>query len=408
VLILEPFLLTKQKLSNMKKVFTLALIAGISMLAGSMAKANTICFTDAFGYRWNITYSSDGNGHYAGSGTVDLGGGLIWNAYAASQLANLSGPVELHAINPNPDGCVSYSDSFVYVGTCQVFRSGGQTTGYTGSGEWTSYCFGGALNSGTWDVSGPCGTGKSISVDPKGPASHVLNSSTAHKSSNTVCFTDAFGEVWIITYSPNGNGGYWGTGTVDIGGGVLWNVDASGEFSNLTGDVELHAHNPNPDGCNTYSDSFTYVGSAQVFRSGGQTTGWSGSGTWMSYCFGGVLNVGTWDASGPCGMGKATRVDPNGPATHGTIISLVVSPNPATNHTAITFKLSKQSQVNVTVYNYLQQPVKVLANGSQAAGKQNYNWDLRDAKGNAVSNGLYRVVAVINGKSYSSNVQVIR
>jgi len=389
----------------MKKTSTLVLIAGLCMLASTI-KANTICFTDGFGYRWSITYSSDSKGHYSGWGTVDIGTGTLWNVSAWSQLSNLSGPVELHAVNPAPDGCTSNSDSFVYVGSAQVFRSGGHTTSWSGNGEWTSYCFGGPLNSGTWDASGPCGAGKSIKVDPNGPASHVTTS--AKKSSNTVCFTDAFGEVWRITYSPNGSGGYWGTGTVDIGGGVLWNVNASGEFASLSGDVVLHALNPSPDGCTTYSDSFVYVGSAQVFRNGGSTTGWSGSGTWNSYCFGGVLNTGDWSATGPCGSGKSIRVDPNGPASHGSLITLVVSPNPAKNNTSISFKTSKQSQVQIIVYNYLQQPVRVLTNGAQSAGKQTYNWDLRDMNGKAVNNGLYRVVALINGKSYSSTLQVIR
>ena len=93
---------------------------------------------------------------------------------------------------------------------------------------------------------------------------------------------------------------------------------------------------------------------------------------------------------------------------HGSLITLVVSPNPAKNNTSISFKTSKQSQVQIIVYNYLQQPVRVLTNGAQSAGKQTYNWDLRDMKGNAVNNGLYRVVALINGKSYSSTLQVIR
>ncbi|MBV9961395.1 MAG: hypothetical protein JO072_04040 [Parafilimonas sp.] len=390
----------------MKKVFTLVLIAGISMLA-STTKANTICFTDGFGYRWTITYSSDAKGHYYGTGTVDIGSGTLWNVTAWSQLANLSGSVELHAANPNPDGCTSASDSFVYVGTCQVSRSGGHTMSWSGNGGWTSYCFGGVLFTGTWDASGPCGSGKSINVDPNGPASHK-GIVSARKSSNTVCFTDVFGYVWNITYSPNGNGSYWGTGTVNIGTGTLWNVNAYGELSNLSGDIELHALNPTPDGCNSASDSFVYIGSAQVFRSGGSTTGWSGSGGWTSYCFGGVLFTGTWDASGPCGSGKAIKVDPNGPATHGSLITLVVAPNAAKNSTSISFKTSKQSQIQVTVYNYLQQPVRVLANGTQASGKQTYNWDLKDMSGKAVSNGVYRVVAVVDGKSYSSTIQVVR
>ena len=387
----------------MKKAFTLLLVAAsFSLLASTQTKANNICFTDGFGYTWKISYWPTGNGGYSGTGTVDIGSGTLWNVTGWGQFSDFSGNVELHAVNPSPDGCTLSTDSFVYVGTAQVYKNGGSNS-WSGSGTWNSYCACTINSSGTWDASGPCGSSKQQNINPNGPAKHMA---AALKSSNTICFTDGFGYKWTVTYVPHCGGLYTGTGTVNIGGGDIWNAVVSGQFESLTGQVSLAAINPAPDGCTSASDSFVYVGSAQVLK--GSSTSWSGAGNWNSYCFGGVLNSGTWSATGPCNASGNLRVDPNGPATHGSIISLIISPNPANNHSSISFKLSKQSQVQVTVFNYLQQPVKVLVSGSQSAGKQTYNWDLKDMSGKTVSSGLYRVVAVIDGKAYTNSIQVIR
>jgi flagellar hook assembly protein FlgD len=56
----------------------------------------------------------------------------------------------------------------------------------------------------------------------------------------------------------------------------------------------------------------------------------------------------------------------------------------------------------------MKQPVKVLANGLQSAGQHIYTWDAISANGSQLTNGLYRVVAIIDGKIYSSAIQVMR
>ncbi len=71
-------------------------------------------------------------------------------------------------------------------------------------------------------------------------------------------------------------------------------------------------------------------------------------------------------------------------------------------------KLAKQSQVQLTVYKLFTTAGKVLANGTQSAGKQNYSWDLKDTNGRMVTNGLYSVVTIVDGKSYSSMMQVVK
>ena len=53
----------------------------------------------------------------------------------------------------------------------------------------------------------------------------------------------------------------------------------------------------------------------------------------------------------------------------------------------------------------MQQVVKVLVNDFKNAGNYSAVWDSRSGNVNA---GVYRVVAVVNGKTYSTTVQVIR
>jgi hypothetical protein len=242
--------------------------------------------------------------------------------------------------------------------------------------------------------------------------------SNAEDGCNTVqtatrtCFTDGFGYEWHIAYLYDGGKPrqYHATGKVYIESGQPWTVTAWGTFTHVAGGnlnngvVELHAVNPNPDGCSQYVDSFIYVGNAVVERDGSVT--YTGSGTWTSYCSGSVFNAGTWDASGPCGAGL--KIDPKGPAKANMNLRIAVSPNPVKNSTNISYNLQKESYVNITIYNYMQQPVKVLANGLQSAGQHTYTWDTRSASGSLLPNGLYRVVGVVNGKSYSGAIQIMR
>jgi hypothetical protein len=53
----------------------------------------------------------------------------------------------------------------------------------------------------------------------------------------------------------------------------------------------------------------------------------------------------------------------------------------------------------------MQQVVKVLVNDFKNAGNYSTVWNSKVGNINA---GIYRVVAVINGKSYTTTVQVVR
>ena len=65
------------------------------------------------------------------------------------------------------------------------------------------------------------------------------------------------------------------------------------------------------------------------------------------------------------------------------------APNPFNSNTVIRFALPQPSQVELTIYNLLGQPVAVLAQGPSAAGTFSVRWDGRDQTGRAVTSGVY-------------------
>ncbi|MEP6465135.1 MAG: hypothetical protein ABJB05_02465 [Parafilimonas sp.] len=355
--------------------------------------SNTVCFNDGF-YNWFITYTDNGSGAYNCTGTVSVDG-TNWNVWGWGNFANHMGSVEFHASNPNPDGCFQYTDSFTYAGNAQITGNGSGTM-FGGNGNWTSYCAGGVYSTGTWAAQGPCGG--ALKSMPYGPAKHS-SSQTAKNASNTVCFNDGFSN-FRIAYTEAGNGSYTCTGTYTVDG-TPWAVTGWGNFMNHMGSVELHVSNPNPDGCVSYSDSFTYVGTAEIMGNGSSTV-FTGGGNWTSYCYGGVLFTGTWSAQGPCsGTLKSSQY---GPAKHAqAAFKINISPNPLKSTSTVSYETLKQSQVNITVYNYMQQPVRIIVNGNVSAGKHSAVID-----GSSLANGMYRVVAIVDGKSYTSSLQVVR
>ncbi|MBS1747539.1 MAG: T9SS type A sorting domain-containing protein [Bacteroidetes bacterium] len=355
--------------------------------------SNTVCFSDGY-YNWKITYTDQGNGSYWASGytTVD---GVNWPVYGWGSFAHKMGSVELHASNPDPDGCTVHTDSFTYVGTAEISGNGSGTS-FTGNGNWTSYCYGGVYANGTWSASGPCSN--SLQSLPYGPAKHG-KISDAKNASNSVCFNDGYYN-WKITYTDQGNGNYSVTGSLNVDG-YDWSVYGWGSFAQHMGSVEFHASNPNPDGCTSYTDSFTYWGNAQI-TGNGPNTSYTGSGTWTSYCYGGVLNTGTWSAWGPCSNSLQSK--PYGPAKHQQAeFSMKLSPNPMKNISNVNYNLAKDAKVNITVYNFMQQPVKQIVNKTESAGKHSYVID-----GSSLISGTYRVVAIVDGKTYSSTLQVVK
>ena len=65
------------------------------------------------------------------------------------------------------------------------------------------------------------------------------------------------------------------------------------------------------------------------------------------------------------------------------------APNPFNSETVIRFALPQPSQVELTIYNLLGQPVAILVQGSSAAGTFSVRWDGRDQAGRAVTSGVY-------------------
>ena len=65
------------------------------------------------------------------------------------------------------------------------------------------------------------------------------------------------------------------------------------------------------------------------------------------------------------------------------------APNPFNSNTVIRFALPQPSQVELTIYNLLGQPVAVLVQGPSAAGTFSVRWDGRDQAGQAVTSGVY-------------------
>lgn len=64
-------------------------------------------------------------------------------------------------------------------------------------------------------------------------------------------------------------------------------------------------------------------------------------------------------------------------------------PNPFNSTTQIPYRLAAPGPVRLVLYNTLGQPVRILVNELQAAGRYQVQWDGRDRYGSAVAAGVY-------------------
>jgi len=83
-------------------------------------------------------------------------------------------------------------------------------------------------------------------------------------------------------------------------------------------------------------------------------------------------------------------------------------PNPFHSETSISFTLSKDSPVNLSIYNVKGQLVKTLANGLTKKGENTYNWDGTDGNGRSVSSGLYFFKLNSEGKTETRKMMLIK
>lgn len=228
-----------------------------------------------------------------------------------------------------------------------------------------------------------------------------------------ICFTDGFSYRYLLKdINLTDCNVIYATGHAKNITSYDWDVSMWADFSGggHTGSVEIHVVNPMMDGCaGGFVDSFIYVGTMTITNSGG-VRGYSGSGTWTNYCGGSVFATGTWSASGPCSSGLQlinNEAKKPGSVTTGSF-QLKISPNPVKNNTNISYNLPKASNVNITIYNMMNQPVKVLVSENQSKGAHAAYWNGQTISGSRASNGIYKVVATVDGKIYSENIQVIQ
>ncbi|MEP6513093.1 MAG: FlgD immunoglobulin-like domain containing protein [Parafilimonas sp.] len=232
-----------------------------------------------------------------------------------------------------------------------------------------------------------------------------------------ICLKDVFSYVWQLDYTTKDHVTY-ATGTVDIGGGFLWN--AWGWYNKTSGETELHAVNPQGDNCfSGYTDSFIYFGTGNGYHDqalGGDPV-FVSSGSWISYCGGSEYSYGTYTledcnhaihSKNSTGKMPALANKSGDVRQNNTSVNLKITPNPIKNFAEIQYTVANQSKVSITVYNYLQQPVKLLANEIKAAGTYTVTWDGKNSNGTNAISGLYKVVAIMDGKSNSVTMQMIR
>ena len=95
------------------------------------------------------------------------------------------------------------------------------------------------------------------------------------------------------------------------------------------------------------------------------------------------------DSLGNYSIGLITGIGEN-TATVPTKFELAQNyPNPFTTSTAISYKLNKQSDVQVTIYNILGREVKKFMLGEQPSGVHGILWDGRNNLGEKVTTGIY-------------------
>ncbi len=230
----------------------------------------------------------------------------------------------------------------------------------------------------------------------------VMSVTKTQAQTVSACFHDAFGYYWDVTVTVTG-ATYTGKGTVNTGAPFLWKAKISGT---CFGETTLKATNPQADGCASgYTDNFTYKGTATAALFYGTEFRYDGSGTWKSFCSGSVINSGTWDAQDCYHNPSPGKINPAGPAGHAVASQIKVSPNPINSQANISYSVAKSGTVNITVYNSMQQAVKVLVNDFKNAGDYSAVWDTKTSN---VNSGIYRVVAVVDGKTTSTTVQVVK
>jgi flagellar hook assembly protein FlgD len=74
---------------------------------------------------------------------------------------------------------------------------------------------------------------------------------------------------------------------------------------------------------------------------------------------------------------------------------------------SISYVLTQQAAVNVSVYNSFNVPVRILAQGQQEVGPHMVNWDKNNDQGNKVPDGIYYAKVEADGRELKVQSMVL-
>ena len=90
------------------------------------------------------------------------------------------------------------------------------------------------------------------------------------------------------------------------------------------------------------------------------------------------------------------------------INSITLAPNPSCGHVVLSFSLSTEQHVAVTLYNTVGQQVRQLINEDLSKGIHNVIWDATDDNNHRLSNGTYLVRVRTDRETFTKPVVLIR
>ncbi|HPE97607.1 MAG: T9SS type A sorting domain-containing protein [Chitinophagales bacterium] len=142
----------------MRKTLLAAAIS-IGLIGATTAEAANLCFSDSYGFTYQVTATKTGPMYWEMTGVADVLSGYLWDVEGYWDRFNQS--FYMNVINP--EGCATYVDNFEFFSTFW-------TPGYLEM-SWNNYCDG-YLGSGTNTMtysSGSCGlrtSGETFQVGP--------------------------------------------------------------------------------------------------------------------------------------------------------------------------------------------------------------------------------------------------
>jgi hypothetical protein len=187
-----------------------------------------------------------------------------------------------------------------------------------------------------------------------------------------------------IIENSGGSGAAWDTGLGSDGGG---NIDADPMFKN-TAIGDLHIYSPSPAveaGDNSALPGGTTIDLDHYPR-----------------VYGVFVDIGAYEVQGHPTGGEDDPLTPR----ESTIRS--VYPNPFNPSAVIEFELAKRGEVRLGIYDTAGRLLRVLVEGTRAAGPHEVVWNGTDNAGGAVASGVYFVRFESGGKVVSKKIVLLR